>query len=204
MNNQDTTRITIRRAQAGDRAALDALVRKYRPPVEHQVRSRVGLHLRRSVELDDIVQETFVRGFESIRRFREQGKGSFLRWLKGIAENVIREAASRQERDLTVPLKQEASSGEASPAIAQRRNERFDRLQGALNSLSPEHRRVIQLARIEKLPLKEVATRMQRTPEAVKQLLWRALQKLRTRFGDTDSLSLPPRSLQDGQVHYGG
>jgi hypothetical protein len=41
-----------------------------------------------------------------------------------------------------------------------------------------------------------VSRRMQRTPGAVKQLLSRALDQLRNRFGDTASLGLPDRPLR--------
>ena len=68
----------------------------------------------------------------------------------------------------------------------------------ALDKLSPEHREVIRLARIERLPGAEIARRMNRSPSAVAQLLSRALKKLRERFGDTESLSLPDRTLDEG------
>ncbi len=59
-----------------------------------------------------------------------------------------------------------------------------------------DHREVIQLARIEKLPFREIAARMHRSPGAVKLLLLRALRELKQRFGETESLHLPDRSLK--------
>jgi RNA polymerase sigma-70 factor (ECF subfamily) len=94
---------------------------------------------------------------------------------------------------------------EISQTTAMRRNERFGRLEEALNALSSDHRRVIVLARVEGLPIREVAKRMGRSREAVRQMLWRALQKLKTIFGDTESLHLPDRQLvedEDGE-HVG-
>ena len=82
-----------------------------------------------------------------------------------------------------------------SPSKNLRRNERFDRLKDSLESLSPEHREVILLMRIEGLPVEEVAKRMNRSPKATRQLLWRALKDLRESFGDTESLGLPERRL---------
>jgi RNA polymerase sigma factor (sigma-70 family) len=68
-----------------------------------------------------------------------------------------------------------------------------------MESLPPDYREVIRLARLRRLPIKEVAQHLGRTPEATTQLLWRAVQKLRVSFGDTDSLHLPQRSLdQEG------
>jgi hypothetical protein len=41
---------------------------------------------------------------------------------------------------------------------------------------------------------------MGRSPDAVTHLLLRALDKLRESFGDTESLHLPPRSLEDQEI----
>ena len=56
---------------------------------------------------------------------------------------------------------------------------------------------MIRLARVERLPISEVARRMDRSPGATSQLLWRALRKLKDSFGSTDSLHLPPRALEE-------
>ena len=68
--------------------------------------------------------------------------------------------------------------------------------QEALDKLSGDYRKVIYLARVEGLPMKEIATHMGRSPEAVKKLLGRALEKLRERFGETESLHLPDRQVR--------
>jgi RNA polymerase sigma factor (sigma-70 family) len=72
-----------------------------------------------------------------------------------------------------------------------RRRERSARLEEAIASLTPDHRRVVELCRIEGLAVKEVAERMGRSPNAVSMLLLRALRELKTRFGRTESLTLP-------------
>jgi DNA-directed RNA polymerase specialized sigma24 family protein len=77
-----------------------------------------------------------------------------------------------------------------------RRVERFDRLRVAVQSLSPEHRQVVLLARVDRLPIREVARRMHRSVNATTQLLWRAMQKLKASFGDTESFHLPPQCLE--------
>ena len=123
---------------------------------------------------------------------------SFLRWLSVIARNVVLEAV-RRERTAPEPLPRgDPSAAGLSESRRLRREERFDRLQEALRRLSPIHRQVILLARIEKLPLKEVASRLGRSHDAARQLLRRALQELKGSFGDTESLGLPPRGLEEG------
>ena len=49
------------------------------------------------------------------------------------------------------------------------------------------------LARIQGLQVKEIAKRMNRSPDAISQLIRRALMRLRETLGDTESLGLPAK-----------
>ena len=72
----------IRRCQAGDVAAFEPLVEKYRARVwrlAYQV-------LRDREEALDCAQEAFVRAFQSLSRFR--GQSAFYTWLFRITLNV--------------------------------------------------------------------------------------------------------------------
>ena len=55
---------------------------------------------------------------------------------------------------------------------------------------------LLLLARIECLTMKEIAERTGSSPVAVKQLVFRALRKLRDVFGDTASFHLADGNLQ--------
>ena len=74
----------------------------------------------------------------------------------------------------------------------------FERLQSAVEELTPDQKKAVIFARIDGLRIKEIARRMDRSPEAVKQLLTRALKQLRSSFGDTESFHLPDKRLQAG------
>ncbi|MGV3720738.1 MAG: RNA polymerase sigma factor [Actinomycetota bacterium] len=69
----------------GDRAAFDGLVRSHSP----QVTSIARRFLRDPNDLDDVVQETFLRAFQNLRRFR--GQSTLRTWLIQIALNVCRD-----------------------------------------------------------------------------------------------------------------
>lgn len=186
---------TFVQAQAGSREAFDELVQRLGPRIDALVLSRLGKDLRRDVEPEDVKQETLLRAFQDIGRFSWEGEESFLRWIGAIVENVIRKAHERLRYRRAIPLDQELFVDQVSPSKALRREERFDRLKAAIERLSPDHREVIVLARIERLRSREIAKRMGRSEQAVAQLLSRALRKLREMFGDTASLTLPDRSL---------
>lgn len=185
----------VERAQAGEQGAFDELVDSHWTTLESFVRSRLGEQLATRVEVEDIVQESLLRAFRSISSFELRGDSSVLNWLCGIAKHVILEAASRCRRDNPVALDFEVDDQAPSPSHAARREERFDRLQQALDSLSPEYREVVLLVRVDGLPVREVAKKLNRTPHAVSNLLLRATRKLKDLLGNTESLSLPDRSL---------
>jgi RNA polymerase sigma-70 factor (ECF subfamily) len=203
MERKEQEWVAIQKARDGDRGAFEELFVSYRPRIKALVESRLGTHLRQAVDVEDLLQETFLRAFESISRFRWQNEGSFFRWLSGIAVNMIRKEASARRHSTLFEDGQVATSG-ASPSKILRREERFDRLDRALNALSPEHRQVILLARVKGLPVGEIARRMNRSPNAVSLLLLRATRKLRAVFGETESFHLPHRLLEsDGDSHDG-
>jgi RNA polymerase sigma-70 factor (ECF subfamily) len=185
----------LQKAQQGDRAALGQLFEECRPRLDALLRDLMGVRLRRESGVEDVLQEVFARACGSIDRFEWRDEDSLLRWLSVIGRNVVLEAA-RREKAAPEPLAGLDPGGhDVSLSRGLRRQERFDRLQEAIQRLDPDHRQVILLARIEKLPLKDVAARMGRSHAAVRQLLRRALQKLKEDFGDTESLGLPPRRL---------
>ncbi|MBI4605153.1 MAG: sigma-70 family RNA polymerase sigma factor [Planctomycetes bacterium] len=143
------------------------------------------------------------RALEALGRFRWQGAGSFERWLASIAEHVILEAARKDEKRPRLALDPETPGSGASPSEELRREERFERLEKALDRLSPAEREAVLLSRIERLKVDEIARRLDRSPDAVKQLLSRGLRKLKESFGDTESLSLPDRAF-GGRPNGGG
>ena len=197
MQDKQTTEELINDARRGDRLAFDRVIQGIQNELGAFVISRLGPALRQRVESDDIVQETLLKAFENVERFQWKGPQSLKRWLFTIAEHMIRNA-SRKRSMTTGEFSIDARSKEPSPSRVMRREERLDRLGDSLGALSSDHRTVIELSRIEGLRIKEIAERMNRSPGAVKHLLSRALENLRDRFGDTESLSLPDRSYQPG------
>ncbi len=197
MTTDENSRRLARQAQDGDRDAFGRLIESCRERLEAFIESRLGSALREKVDVEDVFQDTVTRGFRSIETFEWQRDDSFFHWVRGIAHHRILHLA-RQHFHVEREPRFEAQTEATSPSRIMRRDERFDRLEEALKSLSPEHREVILLSRIRGLPTVEVAERMNRSQKAIYQLLWRALEKLRQSFGDTESLGLPDRRLDGG------
>ena len=168
----------IEKARLGDLCALGQLFERHRL----RLRSALGFRLRGSrleIDLEDLLQETFVRACRAIGNFRWQGENSFLRWLQGIAGNVILKERDLHLRRKEFHLERDVPARDASPSACLSQIEQLERLQGALQKLSPEHRRVILLARIDGVRINEIARLMNRSPDAVSHLLMRAVEKLK-------------------------
>jgi RNA polymerase sigma-70 factor (ECF subfamily) len=192
---EPSTAELVLKAKSGDREAFGKLADRYRPRLLRQVEARMGAGVRMKLEVEDVLQETFACALESIGKFVWEGEDSFYLWLAGIAEHVISNAARKKGgRPLNLPF-DPAWTG-ASPSKNLRREERFQRLEGAVRRLSADHREVLRLARFEGLKVQEIATLMRRSPNAVYKLLARALEELRKDIGDTGSLHLPDRPLK--------
>ncbi len=185
----------IERAQAGDRSAFDGLVGRYRERLLGQIEARLGSKVRARIEAEDVLQETLTRAYQSIEKFRYQGEESFYSWLGTIAEHLIWNVSQKQSSSY-LELKTDVADDDASPGRNLRRHERFERLEKALNRLSPDHREALVLSRFEGLKVTEIAARMNRSPNAVYKLLARAVLELKKDFGDTESLRLPDRTFR--------
>jgi RNA polymerase sigma-70 factor (ECF subfamily) len=195
MSAADAMMALLQRARGGERAAFDSLCRTLQPRLRARLEGALGVELRGKIDVEDLEQETFLRAWRSLGGFSCGDADAFLAWLGGIARHVILEEA-RRRRPEPISGDAGAADGGPSPSRAAQREERMARLEASLAGLSEDHREVIRLARLERLPMKEVAARMGRSTEAATQLLWRALKKLRESFGSTDSFHLPPRPLR--------
>lgn len=196
---QDKTQHLVILAKEGDESARNQLCGVYFERVRRIVRLRMGGELRSKLESMDIVQDSLMSALRDLKDFNYSNEGDFLRWLSKIAENQIRgnldqlHAAKRDMRK-EVPLEQRSthtnnSGGQAlypvsqtTPSLIFSRREDLDKLEHAMDLLKPAHRQVIILARIEGLAHKDIAARMDKSPDAVGMLLSRALLALTKAF----------------------
>ena len=82
----------VRALQAGDESALNELIRKYQEPLFRFICRYTG----DEETARDLLQETFVRLYFGIRRFKPHAK--FATWLYSIAMNLCRDYARSKHR----------------------------------------------------------------------------------------------------------
>lgn len=174
----------VRRVVQGDRDAFAALVKRHGPLVQRTV----ARHVPRD-RAEDLVQEAFIRAFQSLGNFELGSK--FPEWLTTITVRTCydfwrghyrnRESAestlTEQHRDwadrVTASLSQEQFDEEV------RRKEAREVLDYALGMLSPDDRMVVTLVHLEGLTIEEAAKQMEWTAVNVKVRAHRARRKMR-------------------------
>jgi RNA polymerase sigma-70 factor, ECF subfamily len=182
----------IREAQAGDRAAFEELIHRYDRDV-----LRLALNLLRFPEdARDVYQEAFLKIYKNLHRFRFEC--SFYTWVYRIVTNVcldhLRRRRSRPEDQAPEPL----ADDEALPQdfFDRQREKRVAtdperhllgkeigrRINAALQGLSPRERLVFELKHHQGLKLRAIGEMLGTTEETVKNSLFRATRKLRTRL----------------------
>ena len=126
---------------------------------------------------EDLTSEVFHHALASLHRFEWRG-APFAAWLYKIASNAIIDRAKRAARESELPssfdITAEASSKEIEEEIEQRA-----RLFQLVERLPVDQRRVIGMRFAEEKSIREIASELGRSEGAVKQLQFRALEKLR-------------------------
>jgi RNA polymerase sigma-70 factor (ECF subfamily) len=140
----------IARWRGGDERAARLLVERHSVPL---ARFLANLGVRH--EIDEMVQDTFVRAFASIDSLRE---GSSLRsWLFTIARNLVRDRARSLRRREIVELEEEHAVTSGDPLDGVVAGETMARLRQALERLTATQREVFQLRVGEGLSYREIA-----------------------------------------------
>lgn len=162
-------------ARAGDRRAFEGLVRATSPDTYTLARRLCG----NADDASDVVQETYLRAYRSIRRFR--GDAAFTTWLYRITANCAADHVNRRSRHRHDDLSDDHvdERAEIDPESRVGHLELRDQLKLALDALPPKLRAVVVLRDIYDLPHEEIAEHLKITESAAKVRLHRARRKLR-------------------------
>jgi RNA polymerase sigma-70 factor (ECF subfamily) len=168
----------VDKARKGDYSAFKELVQKY----EHQVAATVIGMLGQTPETDDIGQETFIRFYRSLHRFR--GDSSVGTYLTRIAINLSLNEIKRRNKHRHFTSSNSDIDIETFPDTSRKIEQKETRMiiQKAIQQLKPKFRTVVVLrlidgytteetANILKLPLGTVLSRLARAQMKLKNIL---------------------------------
>lgn len=182
----------IEKLREGDAAAFDTLIERYSSEI-YAVLYRLT---ENAEEAGDLTQETFLKAFRSIRRFR--GESELRTWLFRIAINESRNRFrwwNRRKRDQTISIDATIGNSDVrvsdsltdnsqSPEESALANEREYALKAALLDMPEIFREALILCDVEGLSYEETAQALGVRLGTVKSRISRGREELRRRLKD--------------------
>jgi RNA polymerase sigma-70 factor, ECF subfamily len=168
----------IQRWKNGDQRAATALVERHSPAL-----ARFAVSQGARQDIDELVQDTFVRAFNSIDGFR--GDSSFRTWLLTIERRLMLDRRRSEKRR---PDRVEIQEGDASTQFdaldGMVADEARKRLMEAVTKLSPTQREVFTLRVAEGLSYKEIADAVGTTEGAARVHYHNAMRSVKESLDD--------------------
>lgn len=173
--------VLIDRTLGGDREAFADLIQGYLGLVHGIILNKV----RRPDEVEDLVQDVFIKAYQELPNLRERDK--FASWLGRIAMNQAQAwLRKRQAHKTTVtddPRLLETVDSERPDELLEE-SQKDGILWEALDRLRPEYRQILLLFHFEDCPQQEIARFLGISVATVKWRLMRARTALRRRVED--------------------
>jgi len=204
-------------AVAGDRQALRKLLLTFAERLRRHVRQIFPAALRQHVDVEDILQQTYIKAYEQIGQLRCPSTRVLGSWLRTIAERQLLDrlkevrAAKRGghirhvrlqgglSASLDVLAQSLVDQGPSPSSVATKR-EQVQCLRIAMAEMRLKHRQVLALRYLENRSVAEAAQMLEISPGAVKMRTARALQALRKIIGSSsaffsnDVSTVPPEA----------
>jgi RNA polymerase sigma-70 factor (ECF subfamily) len=169
-----------------------ALILAYRSGDERGATELVGRHasaLARFLggagadhgELDDLVQETFIRAFRALEGWR--GEAAFRSWLLSIASNLLKDQFRRRRGRIHVPLEDSDLTASDDPSAMLDATEAETRMQQGLGTLPRLQREVFLLRAQQGMDYGAIADALGTTPGAARVHYHHAVKKLKELVG---------------------
>lgn len=187
MPDNVSDRELVERVKRGERRAFDLLVLKY----QHRIANLVARYVQDPSEVLDVSQETFIKAYRAISRFR--GDSAFYTWLYRIAINTAKNhlaAQARRPRESGIdPADVEQLDGAAhwkenvTPEGLALTEEIRQTVIAAIEDLPEDLKVAISLRELEGLSYEDIARVMECPIGTVRSRIFRAREAVNARLG---------------------
>ena len=169
--------VLVRDALDGSREAFGLLVVRYSRSVRAVCLARLGS----GNDLDDLVQESFLRAYKGLGRLKQ--KARFGAYLHRIARNICVDWLRRQRPDSVSIDEVHVDLKVPTQGILDVREERLARLRGLVGRLPLALREAVLMFYFERQSYRQIAAFLGVSEAAINQRLHRARASLREAFG---------------------
>ncbi len=184
--DQDPTSDFIERlnsARQGDKDRQGEFLDNFRGYLKKIAQDHIGAGLNAKLSASDLVQSAIIDAQQSLPTCRATNRDQFKSWLKQIILNDIVNRIRyfrRQKRDIGLEkqLSGDVVGGVESPDVAAINRENEKRLLTAIDQLADHHQKVLLMYHREGLSFVEIASKMNRSPDAIRMTWNRAVVKL--------------------------
>lgn len=159
--------------RGGEEAAAGTLVRRHAAAVGRFLSARGA----DGDDLDDLVQETFIKAFRAVAGWR--GDGPFVGWLLRIAGNLHKDGHRRRAGRIFVQLEEDDRVDVANPEAELLADETAARIRAGIETLTAMQREVFLLRVEQGLGYDEIAGTLGSTPGAARVHYHNAVKRLR-------------------------
>ena len=172
----------LEKARSGDGKAFGKIVEKHTGVVYAAVRSVLGSR----TDIDDAVQEAFIRIYNGLPSFR--GRSSLSTWIWSVSRNHAINVRAK-ERDDVVSLEKtaEIASNRLGPEAEFARRSAAEDIEWLLSSLEGDYRQVIELRYLAGKKYNEIAEMLDMPEGTVKTLIHRARIKMKKMMDQRDT-----------------
>ena len=187
----DSDAMLVERTVAGDQRAFELLVIKY----QRRIQRLIGRMVRDVDLVDDIAQETFIRAYRALPKFR--GEAQFYTWLYRIAVNTAKKFLLEMKRDPTVSIGAFGNTDEDNETF-QSKNEPISddtpetlfaakeiasTVNAAMMALPEDLRQAITLREIDGMSYEDIAQLMACPIGTVRSRIFRAREAISAKVG---------------------
>ena len=188
MSDRAVDQELVERVQAGDKRAFDLLVLKY----QRKVQRLVSRFVRDSGEVDDVVQEAFIKAYRALPTFR--GDAAFYTWIYRIAINCAKnylasparrivpasDLMSEDDDDMESFERNDGLHDVATPDAEYASKQIAEAVNRAMAALPDDLRTAVTLREIEGLSYEEIAEAMECPIGTVRSRIFRAREAIAT------------------------
>jgi RNA polymerase sigma-70 factor (ECF subfamily) len=162
-------------------SAFEAFYRRHAPGILASVRQ----HISSPEDAEDLLMEIFLAALQRQELICNMGGEMQLAWLRRVAHNKLVDFYRRTVRRLAVPIDEHMNvlhNQEQEPEFVVLRQEQYAWLHTHLNNLSEAQKEVLHLRFIGGLRCVEIAALLHKREGAIRMLLARALNSLRSHY----------------------